>query len=133
MWVCRWKAPLKAAAFKQWLGQAAWQRDMRGRLRKALGRMRHVAVAAAFRGWVLETARAKTEGSTGRHHELQVRNASPKPWHMFSCTAPSVRPVAAMFNLDGNEEGATKQGLCSRADRTGAIFMQPAPLESEQA
>lgn len=66
---------MRAAAFRRWIEQAAWQREMRGRLRKAAGRMRNVALAAAFSSWARETVRARTQGSTTRAEQLQVRHS----------------------------------------------------------
>ena len=42
---------MRSAAFRQWLATAKWQKEMRARLRKAIGRMRSVVVASCFRGW----------------------------------------------------------------------------------
>ena len=63
---------MKSAAFRQWTSQAAWQREMRGRLRKAAGRMRNVALAAAFSSWSRETVRARTQGSISQAEQLKV-------------------------------------------------------------
>jgi hypothetical protein len=50
---------MKASAFKQWLELAQWQIQMRGRLQKAVRRMQHVQLNAAFSMWSQYTSDVK--------------------------------------------------------------------------
>jgi hypothetical protein len=63
---------MKAAAFRQWIEEAQWQAAMRGRLRKATGRMRNFAMTAAFIGWTKYAKKVKAQSTATHIDQLQV-------------------------------------------------------------
>jgi hypothetical protein len=71
---CRWKKPMKAAAFKQWVDLAQWQIEMRGRLQKALRRMQHLKLAAAFTAWAQHTTDVKACEAQTTIEKVQVHH-----------------------------------------------------------
>lgn len=69
----RWQRPVKAAAFATWVEFVQWRLRMRAVLRKSVGRMRRVAMAAAFSGWKAYTARQRRGAQTSQISGLEVR------------------------------------------------------------
>ena len=74
-WLRRWKRPVKAAAFRQWVQQIRWQQEMRARLRKAVVRMQRVKLGAAFTAWAQHTTDVHAHASSTQIDALQVRTA----------------------------------------------------------
>jgi hypothetical protein len=65
---------MKAVAFKQWVELAQWQIEMRGRLQKALRRMQHLKLTAAFSAWAQHTGDVKACEAQTTIEKLQVCN-----------------------------------------------------------
>lgn len=63
---------MKASAFATWVEFVQWRLRMRIVLRKSVGRMRRVAVAAAFSGWKAHTERHRRGAQMSQISGLEV-------------------------------------------------------------